>query len=198
MRPWGIIAELAGLFLEAARETEGETFGLWRLGSVFVDIALHRRGPEDLPASRFLLGVVLLLYLSVTLVSLRLTEPMGRAAGLAAYDTALYLGFVWLVLRVLDHSRRFVQTATALLGTETFLTLIGVPLLVWIDLDTMAAGVPTLATVLFLLLFLWSVDVAGFVISRALQSAYVVGVLIVIGYILGSWRLRGLLFPVAG
>ena len=56
---------------------------------------------------------------------------------------------------------------------------------------------PNLGTWLFFLLILWSIDVAGFVLSRALQQSYVVGVLIVLVYAFGSFTLGGLVFPVA-
>ncbi len=56
---------------------------------------------------------------------------------------------------------------------------------------------PNVGTWLFFLLILWLIDVAGFVLSRALQQPYVVGVLVVLVYMFGSFTLGGLLFPVA-
>ena len=45
------------------------------------------------------------------------------------WGSALVLACVWVVLALFRYSSRFVQTASALLGAETFLTLIGIPIL---------------------------------------------------------------------
>lgn len=182
---------------------------MWRLTQVFAEIALHRRGPDELPASQFLLGLTLTAYLAVGLVTLRASEPAERAlelsllgstldlgfTGLIVLETLLYLLFVWAVLKVSGRSRRFLQTASALLGVETLLSGIGIPILVWMSAVSASGGQPTVATFLYLALFLWSVDVAGFILSKALQRAYFVGVLIVIGYVTVSLTLREYLFP---
>ena len=43
-----------------------------RLALAFVDIVLHRRGPDTLPASKFLLGLVIGVYLLTAFVALAL------------------------------------------------------------------------------------------------------------------------------
>lgn len=183
---------------------------MWRLTQVFAEIALHRRGPDELPASRFLFGLILSIYLTVGFVSLLVSEPAERLLeltilgstlylgfiGLIILETFLYLLFVWIVLKLFDHSRRFLQTGTALLGAETLLSLIGIPILAWIDAVRTSGGEPTAGTFVYLLLFLWSLDVAGFILSKALQHAYFVGVLIVLGYVMMSFTLREYFFPV--
>jgi len=185
---------------------------LWRLVQVFADIVLHRRGPDELPASRFLFGLILITYLAVGFISLLVSEPAERRVdltilsytfqlgfiGLIILETFFYLWFVWMVLRVFGHARRFLQTSTALLGAESLLSIIGIPILAWIDAVRSSGGEPTAGTFVYLLLFLWSIDVAGFILSRALQNAYFVGVLIVIGYVVVSFTLRDYLFPVTG
>ncbi len=175
----------------------GETSGLWRLGLVFVDIALHRRGPEHVPASGFLLGLLLLVYVATSVVATQIEQPLTRAVGLVIFDTALYIGFVWVVLALFRYSSRFVQTASALLGAETFLTLIGIPILSLAGFGNDEVNTLNVGTWLFFLLILWLIDVAGFVLSRAVQQSYAVGVFAVLVYMFGSFTLGGLLFPVA-
>lgn len=168
-----------------------------RLILVFIDIALHRRGPEDLPRSPFLFGTVLGSYFLVGLVVLQITESLSRALGLVLFEGALYLFFVWALLSLFSRSLRFLQTATALLGTEIFLNLIAAPLVLWIEMAGDLSPAPVLPTLLFPLLILWGIDIGGFVLSRALQLAYIVGVFVMIGYVFASLLLRGLLFSVA-
>lgn len=181
-----------------------------RLVLVFAEMALHRRGPDELPASRFLFGLILAGYLTVGFVSLLVRAPAERLLelnilgstvqlgffGLVILDTLVYLLFFWLVLKAFDRSQRFLQTATALLGTETLLSIVGIPVLAWIDAVRSSDGEPTVGTFIYLLLFLWSIDIAGFILSKALQNAYFVGVLIVIGYVMISFTLGEYFFPV--
>jgi hypothetical protein len=174
----------------------GETNNLWRLGSVFVDIALHRRGPEHLPVSGFLFGFLLVLYVVASIIATQVAEPLGRAVGMVLFDTALYVAFMWLLLSALSRPGRFYQTASAIFGAQTLLTLIGIPILMAAGFDNGELEAPNAATWLFFLLILWSIDIAGFVLSRALQLSYVVSVMIVLGYSFGSFTLGGLLFPV--
>ena len=168
-----------------------------RLIFVFVDIALHRRGPEDLPSSQFLFLIILGSYFFVGLFILQIRESFSQALGLVLFDGTLYLFFVWALLGMRGYLSRFIQTATALLGTEILLNLIAVPLLLWIEIIGDAASPPILPALLFSLIIFWGIDIAGFVLSRALQLTYFVGVLVMIGYFFASFSLRGLLFSVA-
>jgi len=168
---------------------------LWRLGLIFVDIALHRRGPEHLPASKFLFGLLLFVYVTASIAATQIAQPLGRAAGMVIVDTALYVGFVYILLTLFRQSGRFLQTVSALLGAETFLTLIGIPVLMLAGFENGEVEAPNVGTWLFFLLILWSIDVAGFVLSRALKLSHFLGVLIVLVYAFSSFTLGGLLFP---
>ena len=159
----------------------------------FIDIALHRRGPEQLPASSFLLGLVLVVYLVVAFATLRLDPPPVNLAMLLVVNATLYGGFVWAVLKTFKHERRFMQTAIALLGTDTLFNVMSLPL-VWLNGQADATTM-TLPEALRLLVLIWSIDVSGFVLSRAIGRPYVVGVGIMVGYVLLSISLQASLFP---
>jgi hypothetical protein len=111
-------------------------------------------------------------------------------------DSAIYLLYVWLVLRFFKRPRRFLQTASALIGVDTLFALLSIPLLAWqrtLEAGGTEASVPVF---LYLVLFLWSIDVAGYVLSRALQRPYIEGVLIVILYVMASFSVRYAIDPV--
>ena len=167
-----------------------------RLAFAFIDIALHRRGPEQLPASTFLLGLVFVVYLATAFATLRLDPLVENAALILAFGIVMYAGFVWAVLKAFQHEKRFKQTATALLGTETFFNVLSLPVLSWYSpADDTLDAVITAPRLLLYILFFWSVDVAGFVLSRAIGRPYVVGVFIMIGYALLSISIQVSLFP---
>jgi hypothetical protein len=166
-----------------------------RLIFAFVEIALHRRGPDDLPASRFLFAVVLVAYLIAAFATLRLGAGVAHPILLLIVDTAFSLTFIWSVLKAFDHERRFKQTASALLGTDTLLNVMSMPLIVWSKSLEGTGGDSSLVAILFALLAIWSIDISGFVLSRALDRAYFLGVAIMLGYVLLSISLRLSLFP---
>jgi hypothetical protein len=164
----------------------------------FVDIALHRRGPDQLPASTFLLTLVLAGYLFIVFFALALQSSAAAAAALLVFETAIYLLFVWAVLKAFKRERRFLQTATAMLGVDTLFNALGLPLLAWENALTGAGAETTAPLVLSLLLFVWSIDVSGFILSRALERPYVLGVGIVLGYVMLSYSIRTAFLPPAG
>ena len=166
-----------------------------RLILAFVEIAFHRRGPDGLPSSRFLLGVLLVAYLVVAFVALRASPDVTHPIALLATDTAFYFVFVWSVLKAFDHERRFKQTWSAMLGTDTLLNVLGVPLLILSQSLKTAHADSSVADILSVLLWAWSIDISGFILSRALDRTYLLGVAIMLAYALLQISLRVSLFP---
>lgn len=83
----------------------------------FLDIALWRKGPQDLPASPLLAVLVLIAYMATGLVRMRLFDLDLEAALLFICADAVMLGgWLWLVLAFFGRRQRFVQTITATLG----------------------------------------------------------------------------------
>jgi hypothetical protein len=170
---------------------------VWRLATAFFDIAVHRRGPEHLPASQFLLGLLFVSYLVVGFAAIRIAEASSpRALPLFFLDSLIYYVYIWLVLSFFRRQRRFLQTASALIGADVFFNLLSLPLVAWSGAVESTDADPTLPLLLFIVLFFWSVDVAGYIVSRALERPYIVGVLIVIMYVMVSMSIRESLAPV--
>jgi len=174
----------------------GVTSGLIRLVLIFVEIALHRSGPDALPESRFLFGLLLTIYFVVGVAAALILRPFTVAIGIVAFDTALYLGVVWLLLALYKVSNRYLQTASALLGTGIIMTLAQIPIFATADFDNAEVTLTSGGVVLFLLSLVWSLDIAAFVLSRALQLSYFAAVLIVTMYVVSSFTLGRSLFPV--
>ena len=160
---------------------------MWRLAAAFVEIALHSRGPESLPASPLFFRIVLAAYLLAGATLLSSAGALDTTAALLfVFNCGLYLGYIWLILEVVKFRSRFVQTATALLGVDTFFNLLGIPIAAWTAAAQAAESLATFPALLTVALFLWSIDVAAFVLARALDRPYMTGLLIVIPYIMVS------------
>jgi len=93
----------------------------------FLDIALWRKGPQDLPASSTLAMLALMAYLGTGFVRMRLFTLDQSTALLFICVDALMLGaWLWLVLAFFGRRQRFVQTITALLGVGLLVLLLDV------------------------------------------------------------------------
>ena len=168
-----------------------------RLVLAFVDIMLHRRGPEDLPSSQFLVWLLLAVAVGVELAIVLANDGTVRAAAVAMLIQFLDVWFVWALLRTFNRQRRFRQTMCALLGTETILNLAGAPLVPLLTASAAASPEPqiTLPLLLTALLGVWSIDIAAFVFARALERPYVLCVAIMLGYVLLIVSLQTTLLP---
>lgn len=158
---------------------------MWALASAFIDIALHRSGPDRLPASRFLLFLLLAIYLPVNYLRVYVSDSetsFGPALILA--DTAMFFAFVYAVLKFFRFESRFLQTACALLGTDVLINLIGLPIASGGSVAAAETGSGALFSILYLVLFFWWVDVAGFIIARAVAQPYAIGIMFVVFYVI--------------
>jgi len=158
----------------------------------FIDLALLRRAPQDLPASAALLLLVLAAGLVAGLL-LALTAGVGLGSGLlqSLLDLGLMLGALSLALRLLGRPQRFLQTATALLGVDTLITLMALlPVGLARPVDS-ESGLLALAGLLFMLLVAWSVLATGHILRHAFGLTLLQGAAIAIGFDLLSFVIVG-------
>jgi hypothetical protein len=172
---------------------------VWSLALAFVDIALHRRGPDEVPPSFFLLCVLIGLYLLAGFVGLWTLGVLdGGNTQLLFVDVVFFPAYVFVALRLFRHDRRFPQTMIALLGVDIVINIFALPLALW-SRSIAVPPDPLSAPMLLRLLFvLWWIDVAGFILSRGLGRPYFVGVLFVLVYLLTSIGIGDFLFPSVG
>jgi hypothetical protein len=92
----------------------------------FLDIALWRKGPQDLPASALLATLVLLAYLATGFVRTQLFALGPTSLLFICMDALMLGGWLWLVLAFFGRRQRFVQTITATLGVGLLFLLFDV------------------------------------------------------------------------
>ncbi|HEY0686404.1 MAG TPA: hypothetical protein VGD45_28965 [Steroidobacter sp.] len=110
----------------------------------FLDIALWRKGPQDLPASTLLATLALIAYMATGFVRMRLFAlDQSTALLFICVDVLMLGGWLWAVLAFFGRRQRFVQTITATLGVGLLVLLLDVTLrsaqlaLGWSDQVTM-------------------------------------------------------------
>jgi len=152
-----------------------------RLTKEFFDIALGRQTPANLPASSFLLGLVA--------CAAALLEVLG------VLGVGLPLGFTWAVLQLARRKQRFLQTAIALLGIGVLAEIVLYPLgaiLRIIGADRFAS-IP-LGLLLYVGLIWYLLGCAN-IWRAALDSGFMLGGIISVGYLVLSIALEQLLLP---
>lgn len=152
-----------------------------KLLQTFIDIALWRKGPQDLPASHFLATLVLLVYIAISFVQVHLFDMQLRTAVLViAVDVAMLTGWLWLVLVFFGRRQRFVQTVTALLGVGTLLSLVDI----LIRVVQLALGSGTELAHLWLLVRFFAIAlIMGRIFMHALDRGLLTGMALTIAII---------------
>jgi len=166
-----------------------------RLILAFVEIAFHRRSPESLPSSRGFFVTVLVMNIVLAVATSRYLQLVAYPELMIAFDTIFELAFIWGVLRMFGHERRFRQTAVAVLGVDVLLGLLNMALLTWHRALNVPKDEVTIPYMLTLVVVIWSVDVSSFVLSRAIERPYVLTAAIMLGYLLLSISADATFFP---
>ena len=165
--------------------------------SPFVGIVAHRVGPDVLPASRFLLGLVLALHLVVYTFDLWVLETAApRLFALPIIDAGAQGVFFAVLLATMGLPERLLQTLTAAYGAELVLEIVYLPIALAMNTgaETPIAALGSFAALGLLLL---SLAVKGHILHRATGLPYFVGVTIALGLSLALIALDDTLFASA-
>ena len=154
---------------------------------VFWDIALWRRGPRDVPASRALFAAVALAYAGVSALQSRLMYGPPLMLPRALADLALTIAVFWATLCIARRSQRFLQSVIAVLGTGTLLSMPMVAL----QLIAAQAGAPgpiaTFLSIASVPLLVWYLFVVGQIVRLALEAPLLTGMAVAMTYFVLSY-----------
>jgi hypothetical protein len=164
---------------------------------LFVNIALLRAEPQDVPASpRLLQGTLVLAGLSY-LLAVSSLFPIGQSLLRAALDIGVMALFLYGVLMLRQYPARFLQSFTALCGTGSLLNLVAWPLFLMLaggEPSTQTPGIPA-AILLLWALYAWSLMVTGHIFRHSLDLSFPAGILVALLYIYLSYVSTDLIFP---
>ncbi len=152
---------------------------MWALYYRFFEIATWTKGPEDLPKSTFLLGLVTIGY-CLTAFLLHGLSGTGVYPQLVLADlalTGLLLAFLLLLRRVMA---RLVQTFTAVLGTATLINFVFVAPTVTLKQFDETTMPGFLASTAILVTVFWQWLILGHIIHRAINIDRVFGIVIAV------------------
>lgn len=169
------------------------------LFKAFSAIATRRLGPEDLPASAFLLVVTVALYLALQVpVSVIVFGPTADALRTVLADTVLMVAGLWLLLWLTGHAARYQQTLTAVFGTGALLSLLSIPFNLWQSALGDATAFAAAPRAAILGIVLWSFVINGHILARALSKPFFVGLMIAIAFFILHTATLFSIVPVPG
>lgn len=158
----------------------------------FFDLAILRRGPQDLPASSALLALLAVLSVLVGGInSAALFGGLGAALGANLFDLMLSVVTLFVLLQFRGHAARWMQTVSAFLGLGVLAGLIMLVVRPFAEL----MGAAQFATLVDLVLAIWLHVALGSVLRHALGVPLLAGVLIVFAYTLMALSIITRIFP---
>ncbi|MEM1173252.1 MAG: hypothetical protein AAGA33_08720 [Pseudomonadota bacterium] len=141
----------------------------------FIDIALLRKGPEDIPRSSLFLVVASAFWFFVTLLNWALIASFTTFDIAVAVASVLFSLLAYgLFIAARGRQSRMAQCFTAILGATSCVSLVIVLLVVAFPLDS----APLMVSLGLLLLWFWTVQIEGHIIARTTDINLMSGVAI--------------------
>lgn len=165
---------------------------------LFTQIALLKRGPQDLPASKLLLVLTVIGYALVNII-ISVLLPTDQAWGPPlAVDVAFTLLWYVVLLKIVGRPERILQTTTAVFGFQAVLSP-PVDLSEWLLQragENPAWQLP--AILIYVVLLLWVIAASSHIVQAALEWSGFASVGVVFVELIAGLLLQAAIFPVHG
>jgi hypothetical protein len=145
-----------------------------------VDICLFRANAEQLPYSYFLMMLCIITYMMTGMAVSLINLSISKSILIVVVDTAMLLSFIYTALWIRSFFNRAIKTITAIAGTNTLFTIVGLPLAM--ALNNQPKDQASIFSVMYLILAIWNVGVLGHILRSALNMPSWVGITIALMY----------------
>lgn len=100
---------------------------MYELTKLLLDISLFKKGPADLPYSRFLQKLLIAAFIVIRWLMLNMTHSWSQAL-LQVTVESIYIGsFIWLLLYFDRKRQRYCQASSAFFGVYALLAFVALP-----------------------------------------------------------------------
>ncbi|MCG8378179.1 MAG: hypothetical protein MI865_01760 [Proteobacteria bacterium] len=165
----------------------------------FFDICRFIKGPQDIPESKNLLTLCLLVYGICSVVLVLLTESADKAIFAALLEILLIMIFTQILLQIKGKSSRWIQTVTALSGTGVIISIIAFPIYLMIGIgdsnELTAQSGQGFGLMLLALLACWNILIMAHILRHALEVNLFSALMFSIAYILIVVSLTAVVIP---
>lgn len=163
---------------------------------LLIRLCLFRNGPEDMPYIPPLLGLLLVAWFVVQLISgvLQHALSLPQMIGVQCLSMAVLQIGTAAVLAFKNLAPRWTQTAMALIGVDLVMSVAALPLLL---INLLAGESLGFVNVLSLLLISWQLAVQSFIFHRALRVSPFLGLGLAFGLMVLTYLVVGWVMPQA-
>lgn len=165
----------------------------------FFDICRLIKRPQDIPESKNLLTLCLLVYGFLSILLAALSQSVDIAVLSGVLEVILIMIFSLALLQIRGKSSRWVQTVTALAGTGIIISLIALPLYVFIGVDASndvsSSTAQAFGLLLLAILACWNITIMAHILRHALDVNFVLAIIIAISYIWVIFSLTSSIMP---
>jgi hypothetical protein len=143
---------------------------------LFFMIAILKKGPQDVPYSRFLLvSLLIIMYVSdllqaqIPYTSSDSEVSIFRVGAFLVFASVVYYGVVYVLMRAHGFANRAIQTITALIGVELVIKLVQIPVLLLVVLAGKNSGAVLMLYMLFIMTIGWGLVANVHIFRHALS-----------------------------
>lgn len=159
--------------------------------NLLLQVCLFKKAPQDIPYSQLLLRLSIIAFAAISYLLSQLSNSDFNALLQVSVELIISLGFVAIVLTISNKRKRFVQTATTLVGTDALFSFFAMPILATLSIN----NENLLAALSMLGLMLWSWLVTIHIIRHAISTSFSFAAGIVFLYIFSTYQIIAVLFP---
>ncbi len=163
---------------------------MYELSLLFFQIAIFKKGPQDVPVSPLVLKIIIPIYVAINYLILFLNGAQSTALLQIAVDFTLIMMFCWPLLYVSGKQPRFPQTLAAMVGTDAVISFFALP-----AIATLNSHANDLAYFTMLGLVLWHLLVSAHIMKNALDRSWIFSLGLALLYIMLSSQIMAALFP---
>jgi len=168
---------------------------------VFFDICRLIKRPQDIPASKNLLTICILVYSLLSIFIANLYQETEQAILGSIVELGLLLLFSWAILQASGKTVRWIQTVTALIGTNMVINIIALPAYVLISfngVNELAEGSSThsLGLLVLAILACWNIAIMSHIVKHALETHFAIALFVVLSYIWVAFSFTAAVMPV--
>lgn len=171
---------------------------MYALVHPFVQIALLRTRPQDLPGSHLLLALSLGAHFVMGCVIYAFLLSSAEAVAAALVSTTMLVVLVGSLLYINRVITRAIRTMTALAGVDVVIGVAALPVMAWLNTDADAVRASGPASLLQVVLLFWNFAASGHVLRHALGAPFPVGIVVALVFYVLTLSVLVSLFPEMG
>jgi hypothetical protein len=153
----------------------------------FFDICRLIKRPQDIPESKDVLTLCVVVYGSLSILLESLSLPLEKAILAGVLEVALIMIFSLAVLQTRGKSSRWTQTVTALVGTGIIISIIAFPVYILIGVGELGEfesnSGQSIGLLLLVALACWNIAIMAHILRHALEVNFMLAVILAITYI---------------